>query len=64
MSKLAELRSKLDETRQRERRYATMALQKGISARHRMKFRQLALSARAEAKLREKALAHAEGRTT
>ena len=51
--------SKLNEARERERRFGEMALQDGISAEKRETLRNSQLSARAEVKLREQALGHA-----
>jgi hypothetical protein len=56
---LGEMRGRLAEAQERERRFGRMALQDGITPKDRMVYRQLQLSARAEAKLAQKAVDHA-----
>jgi hypothetical protein len=60
---LAELQADLAEALQRERRYGRMALQDGITGEERAGFRDAELSARAEVKLRQRAIEHATGRS-
>jgi hypothetical protein len=55
-----ELRGKLRRARRDEKRYEQIALQEGITAEQRARFINAQRSARAEVKLRQKALDYAE----